>query len=116
MASGKPKTRHRTTCSQQQQDGCRHCRSIKYTWIRTLVGLIYSGWFAVYPLVKNDIIFTKDWMDEISHHVNHEKNRLCLGGNGDGCRLKFTIHALRKDEGRVTQLMTMKSQPTRPQS
>ena len=68
-------------------------------------GLAYQGWFIIYPLAKYDIILGKDWMEEIPHHVNHKKNRLWLGGDGDGNRFKYTIDRLKKDQGRNTQLL-----------
>jgi hypothetical protein len=55
-------------------------------------------------------------MEEVPHHVNHKKNRLWLGGDGDGSRFKYTIDGLRKGEGRTTELLTVMAEtPTRPQ-
>jgi hypothetical protein len=79
-------------------------------------GLQYVEWFVVYPLAKYNIILGKDWMEEVPHHVNHKKNRLWLGGDGDGSRFKYTIDGLRKGEGRTTELLTVTAEtPTRPQ-
>jgi hypothetical protein len=55
-------------------------------------------------------------MEEIPHHVNHKKNRLWLGGDGDGNRFKYRIDGLKKDEDRNTQLQAAaaKREPVQP--
>jgi hypothetical protein len=63
-------------------------------------------WFVVHPLEKYIIILGKDWIEEVPHHVNHKKNRLWLGSDGDGSRFRSTIDGLTKDEGRNSELLT----------
>jgi hypothetical protein len=34
----------------------------------------YTGWFIIYNLAKYDIILGKNWMEEVSHHVDLQRN------------------------------------------
>jgi hypothetical protein len=113
--AGKPKTLHRGNM-QLTTAGRVEALPLKEVCLNLNVGgLQYVEWFVVYPLAKYNIILGKDWMEEVPHHVNHRKNRLWLGGDGDGSRFKYTIDGLRKGEGRTTELLTLTAEmPTRP--
>jgi hypothetical protein len=56
----------------------------------------YTGWFAIYPLVKYDIILGMDWMEEVEHCVNYQKKRLRIGPKGG--KAKSVIQGLTAQE------------------
>jgi hypothetical protein len=41
-------------------------------------GYHYTCWFVIYKLAKYDIILGKNWMEEVSHHVDLQRNILWL--------------------------------------
>ena len=47
-------------------------------------GYLYSGWFIHYNLLRYDIILGKDWMVTTHHLVDHQRNILHLGRDGNG--------------------------------
>jgi hypothetical protein len=61
----------------------------------------YSGWFTLYNLVKYDIIFGKDWMEEIKHDVDHATNVITIhpvGGIGP-VRLRGLVRGVGREGG-----------------
>ena len=42
-------------------------------------GYIYTGWFIVFDLVKYDIVLGKEWLAEVEHEIDHQRNILKLG-------------------------------------
>ena len=63
-------------------------------------GYQYRGWFVLYKLAKYDLILGKNWMEEVPHHVDLQKNVLWLGQDTAGGKFRNRLAGLPKDAGR----------------
>jgi hypothetical protein len=71
-------------------------------------GYHYTGWLVIYKLTKYDIILGKNWMEEVSHHVDLQWNILWLGQTAPDGRFKHRLNSLARNEGgRRTEGMMM---------
>jgi hypothetical protein len=61
-------------------------------------GFQYTGWFVDYKLAKYDIILVKNWMEEVSHHIDLQQNILWLGQTATGGRFRYCLDSLRRNE------------------
>jgi hypothetical protein len=77
-------------------------------------GYHYAGWFVVYKLAKHNIILGKNWMEEVGHHVNLQRNILWLGQTAPGGRFKHRLDGLARNEGGRKSMGTMKAALAKP--
>ena len=51
----------------------------KVELVLNLSEYIYKGWFIVFDLVKYDIVLGKEWLAEVEHTIDYQRNILKLG-------------------------------------
>jgi hypothetical protein len=55
----------------------------------------YTNWFVIYTLSTNNIILGKNWMEEVSHHVDLQWNIIWLGQTALGGRFKYRLDSFK---------------------
>jgi hypothetical protein len=58
----------------------------------------YTSWFVIYKLAKFNIILGNNWMEEVSHHIDLQRNIIWLEHTASGGQFEYGLDGMERNE------------------